>query len=368
MLTSVRIIRAIGVITTATGISASTACSEANHAARTTGYCVIMSDTTGVYVGNTVTRMGVPIGIVDRVEAGTTSVRLTFALNAGITVPDGVTAVTRTPSLLADRSLELSGGDPGGSNLQPGVCISPDHTVAAKSISEGIAAIETVINQVANAGGGNTIKRIVDVASKEVGGNGQAMRDTFTALSSAVTDPSLQASTDRLLADAPSVMNAITENWSTIEAILDHAPGLDELTTRTFPALGQVLGPNLTGIFKALLDVATVFHDVTWNTLDTATKTMRLLAEHTGVIVTWAGTLPNIIDGIRSFWARLRGRVIPVTSPRVTAGPSGDGQVCAQTDMDPTGKNHCGFFYGVPDGITTVDVLQLVLRGGVKQP
>ena len=349
---------------------AASSCSLPHRATSTSGYCAAMSDVIGMYSGNTVTRMGVPIGTIERIDGGAMSVKVTFKLNPGIAVPIDVTAVTRSPTILADRSLELTGGTSDGKTLQPGACIPETRTATAKSISEGIAAFTTITNQVTDAGHGNTIKRIVDAASSQLDGNGAAMRDSMKALAATVGDTGWDAAADQLLHELPGLMTTMNDSWGSLDTLLNNVDGFDQISTKSFPALKALLGAPINSIAGILLDVATTYRDVVWNTLDTATLTTRLLSDHTGVIVMWAGTLPNILDGIRSFWARLHlgRRPIPVTSPRVAAGPSGEGQVCAQTDIDPNRKDHCGFFYGVPDGVTTVDVLQLVLNGGVKQP
>ncbi|MUM19892.1 hypothetical protein BI330_23995 [Mycobacterium sp. CBMA 623] len=354
--------------------AAGSSCSVAEHAEQavsrtreSSGYCAVLSDSIGLYPGNAVSRMGVPIGQVERVEASATSVRVTFALDRGMSVPGDVAAITRAPTILADRTLELTGGRaPGG--LAPGVCIPMQRTTTAKSITESIAAITDLVRQISDAGRGRAVDRLVTVFAAQLKGTGAGMRDALTDLAGAVSDPSA-LDADQLIRDIATSMRGITANWTELESLLRLAPsGLDSLSLGLFQAVASLIGPRLDPIIQTLLDMATHLHDIVWNTFDTATATVRLLSEHTGVIVMYAGTLPNILDGIRNFWARVRTREIPIASPRVEAGPSDNGTVCSRTNLDPQAKDHCGFFYGVPDGVTSVDLLQLVLNGGVKNP
>jgi ABC-type transporter Mla subunit MlaD len=353
-------------------LGASMSCSVADRAqqavARTqgaAGYCAILSDSIGLYPGNSVSRMGIPIGRIDSVEAAATSVRVTFALDHGISVPGDVVAITRAPTILADRTLELTGGHPAGT-LVPGECIPMARTETAKSITESTAAITNVVRQLSDTGRGKSVDRLVTAAAAQLDGTGPGMRDALSNLAGAVGDPSA-FDADQLIRDIATTMRGINANWPDLESLLRLAPqGLDSLSLGLFQAVASLIGPRLNPIIQVLLDAATHLHDIVWNTLDTATSTVRLLSEHTGVIVMYAGTLPNILDGIRNFWARVRTREIPIISPRVEAGPSDNGTVCSRTDLDPQGTNHCGFFYGVPDGVTSVDLLQLVLNGGVK--
>ncbi|MUL67111.1 hypothetical protein BOO86_21740 [Mycobacterium sp. CBMA 234] len=366
-----KILSVILTVATATGCSAADRVHDLlSHNTSSHGYCAIMSDSIGLYPGNSVSRMGVPIGRVDHVETSTTSVRVTFSLDHGITVPGGATAVTRTPSILADRTLELAGGDPNGAALETGVCIPIERTATAKSITESTAAATNVLNEINDAGQGNTVNRLVGAASTQLAGNGATLHDAIANFTSLSVDPTHAAvDANQMVREISTAITGINDHWDDIGQVLVHMPpGFGTLSTGLIKGVAAILSPQLNDVIQVLLDVATHLHDIVWNTLDTTAKTIRLLSEHTGVLVMYAGTFPNIIDGVRSFWARLRAREIPMISPRVAAGPSDDGKVCSNTDMDPTRKDHCGFFYGVPDGGTSADLLQLVLNGGVQQP
>ncbi|WP_418002825.1 MlaD family protein [Mycobacterium sp. PDNC021] len=364
----------LAVLVVAVTLGADTSCSVTDrarhaiaHAQGTAEYCAILSDAIGLYPGNSVSRMGIPIGRIASVEAAATSVRVTFALDQGISVPADVMAITRAPTILADRTLELTGGHAPGT-LVPGQCIPMPRTRTAKSITESTAAITNVVRQLSGAGRGKTVDRLVTAAAAQLGGTGPGMHDVLANVAGAVGDLSA-FDADQLIRDIATTMRGITANWTDLENLLRLAPtGIDSLSLGLFQAVSNLIGPRLNPIIQMVLDAATHLHEIVWNTLDTATSTVRLLSEHTGVIVMYAGTLPNILDGIRNFWARVRTREIPIMSPRVEAGPSSNGTVCSRTDLDPQSKDHCGFFYGVPDGITSIDLLQLVLKGGVKNP
>ncbi|MBB4852894.1 virulence factor Mce-like protein [Mycobacteroides chelonae] len=357
----------VAVVTMAAGTSCSVAQQAVSRTHGSAGYCAILSDSIGLYPGNSVSRMGVPIGQVDRIEASATSVRVTFTLDRGVTVPADVFAVTRAPTILADRTLELTGGRL-AAELMSGTCIPLPRTETAKSITESTAAITNVVRQLSASGRGKTVDRLVAAAAEQLKSTGPGMRDALSNLAGAVSDPSA-LDVDQLIRDIATTMRGINANWTELETVLSLAPpGLDSWSLGLMQAFASLIGPRLHPIVQALLDMATHLHDIVWNTFDTATATVRLLSEHTGVIVMYAGTLPNILDGIRNFWARVRTREIPIASPRVEAGPSDNGTVCSRTDLDPQAKDHCGFFYGIPEGVTSVDLLQLVLNGGVKSP
>jgi ABC-type transporter Mla subunit MlaD len=89
------------------------------------GYCADMPDSVGLYPGNPVTQMGYQVGLVKQVRPAGDHVEVTFSLDSGRRYPADVKAVTRSKSLLADRSLELVGNydsgpeGPGGFRTVP---------------------------------------------------------------------------------------------------------------------------------------------------------------------------------------------------------------------------------------------------------
>lgn len=332
------------------------------------GYCAMMTDSIGLYPGNAVSRRGIPIGHVQRVENASRAVRVVFALDQGVSIPADTSVLTRSPSILADRTLELTGGNAEG-ELLPGDCVPIERTATTKSITESTAAMTNLVNQMTDAGSGDTMNRLVSAAAAQLDGTGEPMRDAMTNFAGFMDNGQPPFDADQLLRDVKTLMVGLDTHWSDLELVLKHAsPGLDSMSLGMFKTAAQLLGPPINTIFQTVLDVTTHLHDLVWDSLETGAKTIKLLSEHTGVIVMYAGTLPNILDGVRNFWARIRTFDIPVLSPRVAAGPQDNGRVCSQTDMDPERRDHCGFFYGVPDEITSVDMLQLVLNGGVPQP
>lgn len=86
-------------------------------------YCANLPDSIGLYVGNPVTQMGYQIGTVTSIGPSFTHVRVDFSVTERRSLPRDVKAVVRSPSILADRSLELVGNYSGGSQLEADNCI-----------------------------------------------------------------------------------------------------------------------------------------------------------------------------------------------------------------------------------------------------
>lgn len=357
-------------IALAAAVTAAPAAPVSHHPAPAAAhYCALMTDSIGLYQGNAVTRRGVPVGTIEKIDGGTMSVQVTFRLNRGIAVPAEVQAVTRTPTILADRALELVGGDSSVGELQPGSCIPLERTSTARANSATIGAITTLLNQL-NGAHGDTVNRLVGAASSQLVGNGPAIAEMLS-LFAGVFDHGVDASPAQPIRQAATLLSAATANWDTIETSVRLIPPLmTTIGTNVVKPLADIVGLDLDRLVSFAVDLATVYHDLLWNTLDTATATTRLLSQHTGVIVTYGGTFPNMMDWIRKFWAIHMHfnpvRPIPVLSPRVDAGGTDDGMVCAR--LRPAGKNHCGLFHGVPPGMTTAELLDRSLHGGANRP
>lgn len=352
---------ALVVVLSATLLATSSACGLLDRSAKTTGFCAVLSDASGLYRGNPVTRKGVRIGKIDGVVSDTMSVRVNFSIDSDAAVPEMVTAVSRAPSILADRSLELINGDPVAGRLAPGTCIPLERTAVAKTISENASAMTGLLSQLTSEGRGENLNRALGSLSTQLKGNGAVIRDSVTNIVGAMDaqPPSL----DYLLKNASDSLSTLNANSDDMNTVLEHAVSAMSLSARTLmPTLYGILGPQVNTLTRMAYDMATEYRGELWASMDTAAYTVRLLSEHTGVFTTYAGTLPNIADGVRGFYYRLRARPEPVKSNRVNAGPQDNGMVCSR--IAPVGEDRCGYFYGVPEEINTIDVLVKVLKEG----
>ncbi|MDO3068979.1 MlaD family protein [Mycobacteroides abscessus] len=339
----------------------SSACGMLDRSPKTAGYCAMLSDATGLYRGNPVTRKGVRIGKIEDVVSDIMSVRVDFSIDTDAAVPEMVTAVSRAPSILADRSLELINGDAAAGRLSPGTCIPLERTAVAKTISENASAMTGLLSQLTDQGRGEKLERTLGSLSTQLKGNGAVIRDSITNIVGAMDaqPPSL----DPLLKNASDSLSTLNAHSDELDTLLERAVPVISLSAYTMmPTLYGILGPQVNTLTRMAYDMATEYRGELWASMDTAAYTLRLLSEHTGVFTTYAGTLPNIADGVRGFYYRMRARPEPVKSNRVDAGPQDNGMVCSR--IAPNGEDHCGYFYGVPEQINTIDMLAKVLKEG----
>lgn len=210
------------------------------------GYCALMPDSVGLYVGNPVTHLGYRIGKVDAITPGAQSVRVDFTVDGGRAVPHDVQAVTRSTSILADRSLELVGDYASGARLSVGDCIPLDRSLTPKSLSEVIGSSTDFINSI-NPAESENVGEVVSGIDQAVRGQGAAANKLLTTTSSLLDSPE-QAIGDMssITANLTLLTNMLTELEPTMKSVFQDAsnyvlPELDDAITGVSSAFEGLL-------------------------------------------------------------------------------------------------------------------------------
>ncbi|MGV0813354.1 MCE family protein [Mycolicibacterium boenickei] len=82
----------------------------------------------GLYVGNDVSVLGMPVGRVTAIDNRGTHVDVAIEVDPGTSIPADVSAVTVGTSILTDRHIELTPAYSGGQLLAQGAVLGPQHT------------------------------------------------------------------------------------------------------------------------------------------------------------------------------------------------------------------------------------------------
>lgn len=197
---------AIGMVAAAVGLTASCAAAPAN---KTGQYCAVMSDSVGLYVDNPVTQMGYEIGRITDISPHATDVRVAFELTEPRRLPRDVKAVTRSISILADRSLELVGNPDSGPALAAGECIPLSRSFTPKTLSEVIGSAASFIDTIHPEDSEN-IGDVVRSLDQALHANGGGINELLTTSSTVVDSP------DQAISD----MGSITSNLAELTSLL----------------------------------------------------------------------------------------------------------------------------------------------------
>lgn len=328
-------------------------------------YCAFMPDTIGLYVGNPVTQMGYQIGTVAGIEPGLKQVRVNFSLTEQREIPADVRAVIRSPSVLADRSMELVGNYVGGATLEPSDCIPLTRTMSPKSLSEVIGSADTFVNAI-NTSGSTNIADTVQGIDLLAQGNGAAVANLLTAVSDLLDSPDQQISDiGSIIQNLGILTTAMTEVMDPMKQILWDAPESIRDVTKAMDGAGRMLGREGPGNFPPLIEtVATLEHRLggeTQLTLDAVSATLRKVSPHANELATLFNAVPWWINNAADFLnTRNFGMFDIAYRPPVYRVATHDGQaLCGMLNASTPGS--CAYVNGEPYAVD-VALLQYVLQ------
>ena len=290
------------------------------------GYCAQMSDSVGLYEGNPVTQMGYKVGSVDSVRPAGDHVEVTFSLDSDRRYPADIKAVTRSKSLLADRSLELVGNYNDGPQLTSGNCIAMPNTATPKNISEITGSLADFLESVAPAAGNQSVAAAISGLDAALNGNGQNAETLLRHASEAL------ANSDTMMSDigaiimnmAPLTTDALA-NWATIRQVFDTLPTV-------LTAASDGLWPGGTNLIKGIGPLVATLYDIQsnyggdiWPAADVLADVLHLAATRSDDIKSLLSTLPSVAGAVRQVSAGRGGFSYkyqpPVVEVRTPDGP-----------------------------------------------
>ena len=172
------------------------------------------TDTTGLYVGNEVQYLGVPIGHVVRIAPHGTYMAVRMQIDADSTIPRDAGAQIMQSALLTDRYVELGPAYTGGPRLTSGAVIAAPHTRSPINIDDLSRAVNDLVNALSTPGAtspsSSNVGRLVHAVATQLDGNGQRIHDLLT---------SSRAALGALNRNGPDIA-AITRNLAELTRIL----------------------------------------------------------------------------------------------------------------------------------------------------
>ncbi len=262
----------------------------------------------GLYEGNVVAVLGMPVGKITKITAKGGYVEVQFTIARDVKVPADADAVTISTSILTDRQIELTPPYRGGPVMEDHDTIGLTRTKTPVEFSRVLAVLDKVTKSLEGDGhGGGPVADVLNNGTDVVDGNGGRIKGALNELSKALRLSSDGGAATReqittivknisTLFDAAAANDAkLREFASTIhqvsEIMADEDIGsgntgrkLDQLVQRA----GDLLDTNREAIKDALLNGNT--------TLKTVTDKRRDLAELLDVAPLVADNAYNMID------------------------------------------------------------------------
>jgi virulence factor Mce-like protein len=141
----------------------------------------------GIYEGSEVRILGVSVGSVDSVDPQGDQVKVVMSVDRGFDVPADAKAVQITPSVVADRYIQLTPAYSGGEKMDREATITRENTATPVEVDELYESIAKLSDSLgpngANANG--AVSDLLHTSAANLGGNGEALGASITQLSRA---------------------------------------------------------------------------------------------------------------------------------------------------------------------------------------
>ncbi|WP_120298859.1 MCE family protein [Gordonia phthalatica] len=236
-------------------------------------------DTSGIFEGNDVAVLGMPVGRITSVQPQGTRVKVEMTIDNSIDVPQDVTAAIVNTSIVTTRHIELTPTYKEGPKLDDGATIK--HTKAPVEIGTLFDAIDNIVKSMSgDKPGEGPIADFVDVTSGIAAGNGDKLREALDALSKA----------GKLGADNGDVLASIIKSLSTLTtALTDNYPKMKQFSA-SMTQVSDMLGDQSVGLVATLGDLN-----------QTLQNTAEFLANNSGTISSSTGRLAALAANLSDF-------------------------------------------------------------------
>ena len=147
------------------------------------------ANSAGIFVGDEVRILGVPVGEIDTIEAQGTRVKITFWYDGTYQVPADAKAVILSPSLVTARAIQLTPAYTGGPVMADDTVIPEERTAVPVEFDEFRKQLEklTAALEPTQPGGLSTFGELVNTAADNLRGQGANLRQTIIELSQAIS-------------------------------------------------------------------------------------------------------------------------------------------------------------------------------------
>ena len=268
----------------------------------------------GLYEGNTVAVLGMPVGKVTKIVSKGGYVEVDFTVDGDVRVPADVQAVTISNSILTDRQIELTPPYRDGPTLQNHDTIGLNRTRTPVEFARVLDVLDKLSTSLRGDGkGAGPIGSVVDASAAIADGNGQQIKDALGELSNA-----LRLSSDRG-AVTRDQLTAIIRNVSTLfEAAADNDSTLREFGS-TVRQLSQVLadenfgtgttGSRINDVVNQLGEVLDTHRDAIKQIVANGDTALTTTVEHRRDLAEFLDLAPLTLDNIYNAIDRTNGAV-----------------------------------------------------------
>jgi phospholipid/cholesterol/gamma-HCH transport system substrate-binding protein len=220
-----------------------------------TNVVAYFDNSNGIFVGDEVRILGVPVGKIDKIEPQPQRVKISFWFDDKYKVPADANAAILSPSLVTSRAIQLTPAYTGGQAMRNNAVIPRDHTAVPVEWDDFRAQLEKLTEylQPTEPGGVSTLGAFVNTTADNLRGQGANIRDTIIKLSQAFS----------VLGDHSGDIFSTIRNLSILVSALQSSTDLMRQLNRNLASVTALLADDPTKVGHAISDLNTVAADVT---------------------------------------------------------------------------------------------------------
>lgn len=268
----------------------------------------------GLYEGNTVAVLGMPVGTVEKIMPKGGYVEVEFSVDGDVRVPADVMAVTISNSILTDRQIELTPPYRDGPTLQNHDTIGLNRTRTPVEFARVLDVLDKLSTSLRGDGNGQgPVADVVNASAAIADGNGQAMKDALGELSVA-----LRLSSDRGEVTRDQLTTIIRNVSTLFQAAADNDATLRDFGS-TIRQLSQVLadenfgsgttGRKLNDVINQLGEVLDTHRDTIKQIVANGDTALTTTVEHQRDLAEFLDLTPMTLDNIYNAIDRTNGAV-----------------------------------------------------------
>lgn len=256
-------------------------------------------DTPGLFVGNDVGVLGVPVGEVVAIEPRGEQVEVTLEVARNQPLPDHVGAVVVARSLATDRYVELTPVYSGGETLADGEEIPIERTRTPVEWDEILASLDKFTNGLAGQDkDAGALRRVLDSGARALGGRGRAFNQTLSQVAVAASALSehrgdITGSIENLAA----LTKVLADNRGVIDQFITSVTDATDLFADERVRLGRTLR-SLSSALGSLADFVRANRGALRTNLTGLTDVTDSLLEHQEELAEAVEVLPVMLDNI----------------------------------------------------------------------
>lgn len=192
---------------------------------------VYLSDSAGLFEGNDVGILGVPVGEVSDIEPDGERVKVTLEIDADEPVPADAGAVVVARSVATDRYVELTPVYKGGAKMKDGAVIDVDHTDTPVDFDEVLAAINEFATGIAGSKKTtHALQRFINSGADALNGTGDLANKSIRELAKAISTMSGQREDfAETVVSLDSLVGTIADNDDTVRRFVDQVADASSL-------------------------------------------------------------------------------------------------------------------------------------------